>query len=365
MTERDGQGREERHATFPWRRLIAALAVVTASGGPAAARQARPEPWPSTTRSPASWSLAGASSTSRPAASATRWSGSTGSAGPGRRRLLSRPLAAGDRPVRGGDRGVPPPPRACGRRRAAGEIALDEAIALLDGGDPAGAERLLAGYIEWAPDDPSPPRCSAWRSLDRAAPTRRRGCSRGRIAGSGGAVGRPAQAGDRPVGPGPGDGLGSRRAAGRPLGAGRRAALGRAGAPSSAMPAGWGRPAGTDVAADRRWNLALLTGYEYDTNVALAPSIPLNGLGAFDRPSSRWTLASFGEYRIVQRPNAVLGLIGSTYDAFQFRLDPLQHPGLHGRHLRQRRLPATSSSATATSSTRPCSTASSSRSSTG
>jgi hypothetical protein len=32
-------------------------------------------------------------------------------------------------------------------------------------------------------------------------------------------------------------------------------------------------------------------------------------------------LSSFGEYRLIQREDAVFGLIGSTYDSFQFRLD--------------------------------------------
>jgi tetratricopeptide (TPR) repeat protein len=72
---------------------------------------------------------------------------------------------------------------------------------------------------------------------------------------------------------------------------------------------------------NRRYNLALINGYEYDTNVALSPSIALTGLGAFNRrPDSRYMLASFGEYRLVQRQELVVGLLGSTYDTFQFRL---------------------------------------------
>ena len=72
---------------------------------------------------------------------------------------------------------------------------------------------------------------------------------------------------------------------------------------------------------NRRWNLAIVNGYEYDTNVALAPSIALTGLGTIGRKiDSRYQLASFGEYRFIQREDWVAGLIGSTYDSFQFRL---------------------------------------------
>ena len=75
-------------------------------------------------------------------------------------------------------------------------------------------------------------------------------------------------------------------------------------------------------AVDRRWNLAVLSGYEYDTNVALAPAITPIGLGGLgNRDDSRWLVASFGEYRLVQRDRWVLGLIGSTYDSFQFQRD--------------------------------------------
>ena len=75
---------------------------------------------------------------------------------------------------------------------------------------------------------------------------------------------------------------------------------------------------------DRRWNLAILSGYEYDTNVALVPGLSFTpvGLGAGRNPKdSRWNLASFGEYRLIQKEKIVLGLIGSTYDTYQFKLD--------------------------------------------
>lgn len=72
---------------------------------------------------------------------------------------------------------------------------------------------------------------------------------------------------------------------------------------------------------DRRYNLAIVNGYEFDSNVALAPSIALSGLGAINqRQDSRYLIASFGEYRFVQRQDLVAGLLGATFDTFQFRL---------------------------------------------
>ena len=76
---------------------------------------------------------------------------------------------------------------------------------------------------------------------------------------------------------------------------------------------------------NRRWNLAVLSGYDYDSNVALIPglsSTPVGMLGKSGGPGdSRWTAASFAEYRLVQNEQWILGLIGSTYDTWQFRLD--------------------------------------------
>ena len=74
---------------------------------------------------------------------------------------------------------------------------------------------------------------------------------------------------------------------------------------------------------DRRWNLAVLSGYDYDTNVALVPSLAFTPVGLGSRGQardSRWTLASFGDFRLVQNDDWVLGLIGSTYDTWQFNL---------------------------------------------
>ena len=70
---------------------------------------------------------------------------------------------------------------------------------------------------------------------------------------------------------------------------------------------------------DRNWNLALLNGYEYDTNVALAPSLTPLGLGATGKPrDSRYVLAAFGDYRLFESDEWILGLIGSAYSSFQF-----------------------------------------------
>jgi tetratricopeptide (TPR) repeat protein len=88
--------------------------------------------------------------------------------------------------------------------------------------------------------------------------------------------------------------------------------------------AGFNQPAVNGVTgppADRRWNLAVINGYEYDTNVAIAPSIIPLGLGTNGNiPDSRWVISTFGEYRLVQREKWVMGLIGSTYDSFQFHV---------------------------------------------
>ncbi len=76
---------------------------------------------------------------------------------------------------------------------------------------------------------------------------------------------------------------------------------------------------------NRRWNLAVINGYEYDTDVALAPNLGFTpnvltpGNGHLN--DSRWTNAVFGEYRLIQTEDLVVGLIGSTYDTWQFRLD--------------------------------------------
>jgi tetratricopeptide (TPR) repeat protein len=80
------------------------------------------------------------------------------------------------------------------------------------------------------------------------------------------------------------------------------------------------RPTDMSVAPDRNWNFSLLTGYEYDSNVAQAPSI--SGLGSSSAEAdSRWVLALFGDYRVIQNDDCVVGLIASTYSGWQFSAD--------------------------------------------
>src|SRR4051812_33647336 len=75
---------------------------------------------------------------------------------------------------------------------------------------------------------------------------------------------------------------------------------------------------------DRRWNLSVLSGYDYDTNVSLIPNLTFSPVGLLGNSGgaadSRWTVASFAEYRLVQNEQWILGLLGSTYDTWQFRL---------------------------------------------
>jgi tetratricopeptide (TPR) repeat protein len=81
-----------------------------------------------------------------------------------------------------------------------------------------------------------------------------------------------------------------------------------------------GLPIDMQVPADRRWNLSILGGYEFDTNVAQSPNI--SGLGSgTDEQDSRFVLASYGEYRFVQNEDCVAGLIGSTYSGSQFQVE--------------------------------------------
>lgn len=70
----------------------------------------------------------------------------------------------------------------------------------------------------------------------------------------------------------------------------------------------------------RNWNLSLLTGYEYDSNVPQSPNF--SGLGSgFQRADSRWVTGMFGDYRLIQEEDQVLGVFGSAYGNFQFELD--------------------------------------------
>ncbi|CAN5913757.1 hypothetical protein BH23PLA1_BH23PLA1_25350 [soil metagenome] len=210
------------------------------------------------------------------------------------------------------------------------EVALDLGMTLLDLGDAAGAEAILARYVDRHPGDPFA-RHMYGLALERQGRIEEAEAQRHLALGGGPDAARerisyeagPIGSGG-PAGPIPTPLVGSFGDLGQRVAPGPAPAFGAMGpvmGPASGMPVGWGRPADRGPSADRRWNLTLLSGYEYDTNVALAPSIPLGGLGFFDLDTSRWTLASFAEYRLVQRPNAVLGLIGSTYNTWQFELD--------------------------------------------
>lgn len=70
----------------------------------------------------------------------------------------------------------------------------------------------------------------------------------------------------------------------------------------------------------RRWNLSFLTGFEYDSNVPLTPVF--SGLGGnIEKEDSRWVVGLFGDYRLVQEEDEVLGVTASAYTNFHFDLD--------------------------------------------
>jgi hypothetical protein len=53
----------------------------------------------------------------------------------------------------------------------------------------------------------------------------------------------------------------------------------------------------------------------------LAPAQIFSGLGSINhKGDSRYQLATFGEYRFIQRQDLVAGILTATYDSFQFRL---------------------------------------------
>lgn len=70
----------------------------------------------------------------------------------------------------------------------------------------------------------------------------------------------------------------------------------------------------------RRWNLSFLTGYEHDSNVPLTPVF--SGLGGnLEREDSRWVVGLFGDYRLVQESDEVVGVTASAYTNFHFDLN--------------------------------------------
>lgn len=80
-------------------------------------------------------------------------------------------------------------------------------------------------------------------------------------------------------------------------------------------------PARTAVepAEARPWNLTLLTGFEYDSNIRLAPNFA--GLGSgIKRNDSRVVAALFGDYQLWSGEGGNFGLLGSVYQTGQFQL---------------------------------------------
>ncbi len=69
----------------------------------------------------------------------------------------------------------------------------------------------------------------------------------------------------------------------------------------------------------RPWNLTLLTGIEYDSNIRLAPNFA--GLGSgIKRNDGRVVAALFGDYLLWNGEGGNLGLLGSVYQSGQFQL---------------------------------------------
>ncbi len=71
--------------------------------------------------------------------------------------------------------------------------------------------------------------------------------------------------------------------------------------------------------ASRNWNLSILTGYEYDSNVPQSPEF--SGLGSnFEREDSAGILGLFGDYRFIQEADQVLGVYASAYTNWHYEL---------------------------------------------
>ena len=69
-------------------------------------------------------------------------------------------------------------------------------------------------------------------------------------------------------------------------------------------------------ARPKNWNVSLLTGYQYDSNVSATPEFL--GLGAIeDKGDSAFYLASFGDFQLYVDDQVNLGIIASTYNVFQ------------------------------------------------
>lgn len=68
----------------------------------------------------------------------------------------------------------------------------------------------------------------------------------------------------------------------------------------------------------RRLNFTLLMAGEYDSNVALQPQFSGLGANLIDREDYRFLLASFLDLQLLSCETYNLGIVGSTYNTFQF-----------------------------------------------
>ena len=85
------------------------------------------------------------------------------------------------------------------------------------------------------------------------------------------------------------------------------------------LPQSYGRDPIAARTIARPFNLTVLFANEYDSNVPLRPFF--SGLGSnFRHEDSRFLIAAFGDYKLLEREEYNVGLIGSTYDTFQYHL---------------------------------------------
>jgi tetratricopeptide (TPR) repeat protein len=72
--------------------------------------------------------------------------------------------------------------------------------------------------------------------------------------------------------------------------------------------------------ADRPYNFTFLTAGEYDTNVPLLTNF--SGLGSGSQKEDyRFLMAAFLDFQLISKESFNVGLVGSTYNTFQFDLD--------------------------------------------
>lgn len=71
---------------------------------------------------------------------------------------------------------------------------------------------------------------------------------------------------------------------------------------------------------EQNWNLTLLSGFEWDSNVLLTPGFSGLGAGA-DQNDTRHILALFGDYRWIEEHDLVVGATGSLFNSSHFELN--------------------------------------------